>query len=102
MTVNTNGQRPELTTRIFTFGFGHKHPETGQSLGRMYVIIKGATGEHCRAEMMNRFGRKWAFEYRTPEDAGVERYDLKELPSAEWPPSSDQFYVDPEGVLQAR
>jgi hypothetical protein len=55
----------------FTFGSGHKHPNG-------YVKIHG-TFDEARQEMCNRFGEKWAFQYRTAEDAGVDAYNLYEV-----------------------
>jgi hypothetical protein len=68
-----------MTEWIFTFGFAHVHPETGQRLANHYVVIKAEDGEAAREEMVRRFGRKWAFQYRSREHAGVERWGLVEL-----------------------
>ena len=62
---------------IFTFGFGHVHPVTGESLARKYVKIRG-TVETSRDEMVRRYGRKWATQYFSEERAGVKRYGLTE------------------------
>ena len=43
-----------------------------------FVIIKGSYGE-VRAEMFKRFGDKWAFQYGSKEEAGVDNFNLKEL-----------------------
>lgn len=101
MTVNTNGNKPTITM-VYTFGFGHKHPVTGESLANMYTVVSGESGEHCRAEMLNRFGRDWAFEYTTAEAAGVERFKLRELPQMEWPPSSGRFSIEAAGSWTIR
>ncbi len=77
----TEAERKRLATEerewIFTFGFGHSHPETGESLGRKYVRVRG-TCATSRVEMERRFGRAWAFQYPTEEMAGVTKYGLSE------------------------
>lgn len=65
---------------IFTFGFGHTHPRTGESLANCFIRIRG-TREAARAEMVKRFALKWAFDYPSEEDAGVERWGLREIES---------------------
>lgn len=54
----------------FTFGQG--------SHERNYVVIKGSYGD-ARHEMAQRFGALWCGQYSTAEDAGVEKYCLKNL-----------------------
>jgi hypothetical protein len=56
---------------IFTFGCGQ--PYAGR-----YCVIHG-TFNAAREEMFRRHGQMWSMQYRTPEDAGVETYGLKEL-----------------------
>lgn len=41
-----------------------------------YVIIEGSFSE-ARVKMMRRFGAKWCGQYPTAEEAGVEKYHLK-------------------------
>lgn len=82
-----------MVTRIFTFGSGQSHPVTGESLADHYVAITAESAAACRAEMLNRFGRDWAFEYPTRERAGVDRYNLIELPASEWPDVSRRYLV---------
>lgn len=89
-------------TQIFTFGFGHKHPVTGQSLGNMFVVIEGETKEHCRCKMLNHFGNTWAFQYDTAERAGVDRFSLTELPTMEFPPTTDMYYMSDAGHVEYR
>ena len=55
----------------FTFGFGHAHPNG-------YSVIHG-TFDAAREEMMRRWGRKWAMQYSSADDAGVERFGLHEV-----------------------
>lgn len=85
--------------RIFTFGFGHKHPVTGQSLAHHYVVIEGQTSKHCRCKMLNHFGNAWAFEYPDEEYAGVEKFNLTELSWKDFPPSSDLYRMDVHGNI---
>lgn len=82
------------TTRTFTFGGGHINPATGASLKDHYVVIEGKSAEHCRATMLNHFGTQWSFEYWTPEDAGLHRFNLRELPRDQWPASSESYIVN--------
>lgn len=55
---------------IFTFLFD-------SPLRDRFVRIKG-TYDEARAEMFRRFGRKWAFQDETEEEAGVAKYHLTE------------------------
>ena len=43
-----------------------------------YVKIFG-TFESSREEMFRGFGEKWGFQYSSPDDAGVYRYNLQEI-----------------------
>lgn len=63
---------------IFTFGFGHTHPVTGESLSKRYVVIEGDVNQ-SRETMQQHFGLKWAQQYPTKEAAGVEKYGLTEV-----------------------
>ena len=62
---------------IFTFGFGHCCPKTGERLRNKYVRIRGTVAT-SRGEMERRFGRAWAFQYPNEIRAGVEKYNLTE------------------------
>lgn len=90
----------ENVSRVFTFGFGHKHPTTGESLKNKFVEIIAPTSNHCRVVMLNHFGRQWAFEYKTREDAGVNEYNLTELPADEWPPTVVRFVVNTDDDIE--
>lgn len=57
---------------IFTFG-------VNDAKGRNFVRIN-STYDGARDEMVRRFGKGWAFQYPSEEDAGVERFGLTELP----------------------
>jgi hypothetical protein len=63
---------------IFTFGFGHHHPQTGVSLSGCFIRIRG-TREEARAEMLRRFGTAWAYQYADEAEAGVEKWKLREI-----------------------
>jgi hypothetical protein len=66
----------------FTFGFGHTHPTTGESLAKCYVVLEGDLNS-TREVMAQHFGNKWATQYPSAERAGVEKYGLRriELPA---------------------
>ena len=55
----------------FTFGVGdpvnHKH----------YVVIMAPNGEEAARTMFALYGKQWAFQYRSADEAGVEKWDLK-------------------------
>jgi len=55
----------------FTFGSAHAHPNG-------YIKIYG-TFDASRMKMVERFGEKWAFQYRSSDDAGVKRFNLYEV-----------------------
>lgn len=55
----------------FTFGCGQAHPNC-------YVRIHG-TFTGARDEMFRRYGAKWSMQYDSPEKAGIERWNLKEV-----------------------
>ncbi len=55
----------------FTFG-------SGQAFPNGYVKIRG-TFASARAAMFDRFGPKWSMQYGSAEEAGVERWNLKEV-----------------------
>lgn len=65
---------------IFTFGFGHEC-KCGRGLGGHYTVVEPdpETGDSARDRMYKTWARKWAFEYPTKEDAGVERWGIKEV-----------------------
>ena len=56
----------------FTFGFGQAYPNC-------YIIIWGVDGGDARRIMFERFGAKWSMQYKTPEDAGKDEWNLKEI-----------------------
>lgn len=56
---------------IFTFG-------VGDPLGKYCVVIYDDIS-NARIRMCERFGRQWSMQYPSREDAGVEKYELKEI-----------------------
>lgn len=71
-------QVPLETEWIFTFGYDHFHPLTGAPLARCFIRIRG-TRESARAEMLRRFGTRWAYQYVDEAEAGVEKWKLREI-----------------------
>lgn len=63
---------------VFTFGIGHVHPITGESLANRYVIIHGDS-ETARAKMIERFGQKWSHQYPDLETARVADWKMTQL-----------------------
>lgn len=66
-------------TWIFTFGFGHTHPVTGERLGNRFVAIEGDI-EETRRIMAEHFGDKWSMQYPGVCEAGVHKYGLTQIP----------------------
>jgi hypothetical protein len=66
--------------RICTFGVGHTHPVTGEDLMGAYVRITAADELEVRRIMHQYFGARWAWLYRSEEEAGVDTYGLREIP----------------------
>jgi hypothetical protein len=60
----------------FTFGGGHTY--NGWTLAFRYVLIHG-THDAARARMVEAFGDRWAMQYASAEEAGVEEFGLTEL-----------------------
>ena len=61
-----------MVKQYFTFG-------CGQVNKNCYHVIEAETRGACREKMFERFGTKWAFQYDTPEKAGVGEYNLREI-----------------------
>ena len=59
----------------FIFTFGVNHP-----LGKCYVVVGVTDSTEARELMFRTYGSRWAFQYESREAAGVERYDLREVP----------------------
>lgn len=65
---------------IFTFGFRHTHPRTGESLAQCFIRSPDGLDDYlARLWMIHFFGRKWAFQYSTEDEAGVAQYGLREV-----------------------
>ena len=54
----------------FTFGYGHD-PGIG-----FYAVFHGTEAE-AREKMFEAYGRRWAFQYGSAEEAGVVKYNLR-------------------------
>ena len=66
----------------FTFGFGHAHPNG-------YVVISGRDKEDARLNMVERFGQKWAFQYNSAKEAGVDQFEaMYNVDEAKYEPDS--------------
>jgi hypothetical protein len=59
---------------IFTFGCGQVH-------AGKYVKIYAENSSDARKEMIDIFGKDWAFQYNNEDEAGVDRWGLIELGS---------------------
>lgn len=57
---------------IFTFGFGQQHENC-------YTVIKANTSNEAREEMHRRYGEKWSMQYDSRDEAGVEKWGLREI-----------------------
>lgn len=73
----TSIQQSDPGEWIFTFGFDHINPITGERLNNHYVRIPGSH-EQARAEMQSRFGNRWSMQYPTGWH-GIDKYELTEL-----------------------
>ena len=62
----------------FTFGSGHRCKKH-HSLGENYVVIEAPDENQARDLMFEKRRNKWSFVYRSAEEAGVDRWKLKEL-----------------------
>lgn len=63
---------------VFTFGFGHVDPKTGDPLGNCYVVIDG-TFDEARATMRRHFGYQWSMQYANEHEAGVGIFALTQI-----------------------
>jgi hypothetical protein len=65
---------------IFTFGPDHKHPQTGDSLGKSYVRFTSMSEDQARIRMFAVFGRNWASCYTYERGLELaEKYGLHEV-----------------------
>jgi hypothetical protein len=64
-----------MVTQVFTFGYGQVCPFSGKKLGDHYATVVAPTRNHCREVMLAVFGRMWAFQYDSIEDATPPGYE---------------------------
>jgi hypothetical protein len=64
-------EKEEMQDWYFTFGCGQLH-------AGKYVVFHG-TFASARDQMVENFGLKWCMQYKSAEDAGVERWSYKLL-----------------------
>jgi hypothetical protein len=64
---NTTAQDQQTVTQVFTFGYGHTDPVTGQSLADRCAVVIAASSTRCRELMIEHYGRLWAFQYDSIE-----------------------------------
>lgn len=74
----TGGFVEEPKDWFFTFGTNHGETKYGLNRGRTYVKIHG-TFREARDAMFSVYYNKWAFQYSSAEEAGVERFNLYEI-----------------------
>lgn len=56
----------------FTFGCNQPHEN-------YYHVIEAENSEKARIEMFRRFENHWSMQYDSAEEAGVERFNLREI-----------------------
>ncbi len=56
----------------FTFGFGQLH-------ANCYHVIVAEDSNSARVEMFRKFGKKWSMQYESAKEAGVEKFNLREI-----------------------
>ena len=86
---------------IFTFGFSHTDPVTGESRAKKFARIEADDIELARQKMNNTFGRQWAFEYESEDEAGVSKWGLAEVSGSFLPPELEEILGEvykPEGI----
>jgi len=86
---------------VFTFGFAHTDPVTGESRSKKFARIQADDYEQARIRMNNTYGRQWAFQYESEEAAGVERHGLTEVIGSFLPPELETILSEvykPEGI----
>lgn len=78
---------------VFTFGFGHVDPKTGDPLGNCYVVIDG-TFDEARATMRRHFGYQWSMQYANEHEAGVGIFALTRIDLPSDPAPERQLQCD--------
>jgi hypothetical protein len=66
--------------RIFTFGYGQRHPVTDEPLADCYVRVPGDADTARERMLASVHHRSWAFDYPDEDAAGVTRFGLREIP----------------------
>ena len=56
----------------FTFGCGQPHENC-------YHVIETESSGEARKLMFERFGHKWAMQYNSAEEAGVDKFNLHKI-----------------------
>lgn len=62
----------------FTFGYG-QYLLSGKSAANCYVVVCAEDEMQARTLMYAYYGRKWSMCYNSAEEAGVDKYNLKEV-----------------------
>ena len=62
----------EIKTFYATFGCGQPHENC-------YIKISAENENEAREWMFRQFGDKWSMMYTSAEEAGVEKFNLKEI-----------------------
>lgn len=86
---------------IFTFGFSHTDPVTGESRAKKFTRIQAEDIEQARQRMNDTFGRQWAFVYESEEEAGVAKWGLTEVTESLVPDELAEILAEvykPEGI----
>jgi len=68
----------ELKKWFFSFGQGHVSP-SGYPLHNVVAEIEAGSYMDAREKMFSFAGEKWAFQYGSKEEAGVDRFNLRVL-----------------------
>lgn len=68
-----------MQTYIITFGYNHKD-KNGYSLANCYTMIDAQSEDEARKIAFLHLGKKWAFIYKSAEDAGVMKFNLTFVP----------------------
>lgn len=86
-----------LVERVFTFGYGHTEPVTGESLAETYALVRAATVERCRQIMNDRYPR-WSQEYETLFAASVGSWSPRlHVTLIDGPTGATAVYARPAG-----
>jgi hypothetical protein len=64
-----------MNTYYITFGAVHID-KNGNSLLNCYTTIEAENRTAAREKIFSEYGKKWAFMYDSPEEAGIMEYNL--------------------------